>query len=106
MDVRLQRDDYLAAESSIADIACFPWTRVAAGHGVAINTEFPHVAAWMRRISERPSAKIRIDDPREDKARKNDYTEEQFQTLFRPMIDPVNPVTGDCIFPNAKGMNE
>ena len=105
MDLRLQRDDYLAGQFSIADIACFPWTRVAAGHGVDIKAEFPHVAAWMARISGRASAKVRIDDPREDKARKNDYTDEQFQTLFRPMIDPVNPATGGCIYPNAQGMN-
>ena len=84
MDLRLQRDDYLAGEFSIADVACFPWTRVAAGHGVDIKAEFPHVAAWMARISGRPSAKVRISDPREHKASQSDYTEEQFQTLFRP----------------------
>ena len=39
----------------------FPWTRVAAGHGVDIKAEFPHVASWMRRISQRPSAKVRIE---------------------------------------------
>ena len=91
MDVRLQRDDYLAGEFSVADIACFPWTRVAAGHGVDIKADFPHVAAWMGRIGQRPSAKVRIDDPREDKARKNDYTDEQFQTLFRPAPGAAEP---------------
>ena len=59
----------------------------------------------MARISGRASAKVRIDDPREDKARKNDYTDEQFQTLFRPMIDPVYPATGGRIHPYAQGMN-
>ena len=94
LDIRLRRDDYLAGEFSIADIACFPWARVAAGHGVDIEAEFPYVAAWMGRIGERASAKVRISDPREDKARKHDYTPEQFQTLFRPTPDAVNPVTG------------
>jgi GST-like protein len=87
-------DVRLAGEFSIADIACFPWARVAAGHGVHITAEFPHVAAWMARISERPSAKVRITDPREDKAGKHEYTPEQFQTLFRPAPGTVHPVTG------------
>jgi GST-like protein len=105
MDVRLQRDDYLAGEFSIADIACFPWTRVAAGHGVDIKADFPHVAAWMGRISGRPSAKVRIDDPREHEARKHEYTKEQFQTLFRPTFDAVSPAAGSCVLPDAGGMN-
>jgi GSH-dependent disulfide-bond oxidoreductase len=104
MDTRLAKEDYLAGEFSIADIATFPWTRVAAGHGVDIKAEFPNVAAWMGRISERRSAQVRISDPREEKARKNEYTDEQFQTLFRPMHKAVNPTTGGCYFPNAKGM--
>jgi GST-like protein len=102
MEERLQRDDYLAGEFSIADIACFPWTRVAAGHGVDVKADFPRVAAWMDRISSRPSAKVKISDPREDKARKNEYTPEQFQALFRPTIDAVNPDTGGCVFPAPK----
>jgi GST-like protein len=83
MDVRLQRDDYLAGEFSLADIACFPWTRVAAGHGMDPKTDFPHVAAWMGRIGQRPSAKVRITDPRETEAARREYTPEQFATLFR-----------------------
>jgi GST-like protein len=106
MDVRLQRDDYLAGEFSIADIACFPWARVAAGHGVDIQEGFPNVVAWMSRISERPSAKVRISDPREDKASKSDYTGEQFRTLFRPPLDPVDPATGGCYSLGAPGTSQ
>jgi GST-like protein len=83
MDDKLRDVEYLAGEYSIADIACFPWTRVAAGHGTDV-ADFPHVKAWMDRISSRPAAKVRLSDPREDAARKNEYTDEQFQTLFRP----------------------
>jgi GST-like protein len=93
MDARLARDDYLAGEFSIADIACFPWARVAAGHGVAVG-DFPNVAAWVARISERPSAKVRISDPREEQARKGEYSESQFKTLFRPAVDTVNQASG------------
>jgi GST-like protein len=94
MDTRLARDDYLAGEFSIADIASFPWTRVAAGQGVNV-ADFPNVAAWMARISARPSAKVRIDDPREEKARKSEYTEEQFKTLFRPAGEVADHVNGE-----------
>jgi GST-like protein len=104
MDLRLQDADYLAGEFSIADIACFPWTRVAAGHGVDVTAEFPHVAGWMARISARPSAKVRIDDPREDKARRSDYTAEQFQTLFRP-VSEVEPEADACVVLRTEGTN-
>ncbi|MDF3320048.1 glutathione S-transferase N-terminal domain-containing protein [Rhodococcus sp. C3V] len=80
---RLADRDYLAGEYSIADIATFPWTRVAAGHGIDV-ADYPNVKAWADRISARPSAKVRISDPREEKARSHEYSAEQFQTLFRP----------------------
>ena len=83
MDDQLCESDYLAGEFSIADIACFPWARVAAGHGMDVN-DFPNVKAWSERVAGRPTTKVRIDDPREAEAGKNQYTKEQFQTLFRP----------------------
>lgn len=91
LDARLAQEEYLAGEFSIADIACFPWARVAAGHGVEV-ADFPHVAAWMSRVSGRPSAKVRISDPRETTARRNEYTSGQFQTLFR---GPQDSSAGD-----------
>ncbi|MFC9840802.1 glutathione S-transferase family protein [Rhodococcus sp. NPDC127530] len=83
MDDRLRDREYLAGEYSIADIATFPWTRVAAGHGVDVS-DYPNVKAWADRISARPAAKVRISDPREEKARNHVYSAEQFKTLFRP----------------------
>lgn len=102
METRLAKQDYLAGEFSIADIATFPWTRVAAGHGIDIKAKFPHVATWIDRIGQRPSAKVSINDPREEKARKNEYTDEQFQTLFRPMSEAVNPTPVAAISPMPK----
>jgi GSH-dependent disulfide-bond oxidoreductase len=83
METALADRDYLAGEFSIADIACFPWTRVASGHGVDV-AEFPRVHEWGGRIGARPSARVRVTDPREDLAREQRYTDEQFRTLFRP----------------------
>lgn len=82
LEARLRQEDYLAGEFSMADIACFPWVRVAAGHGVNL-ADFPAVSAWAARIAARPSAKVRISDPRDEQARKHEYSAEEFQTLFR-----------------------
>src|SRR5258708_20481493 len=101
MDARLARDDYLAGQFSIADIACFPWTRVAAGHGVDV-AEYPHVAVWMNRISQRRPAKVRIGDPREAKARKSEHPDAQFQPLFPPPAHPGSPASPDRPHPSAQ----
>lgn len=82
LEERLTGRDYLADEFSIADIAAFPWVRVSKGHGVDL-ARFPAVAAWVARIAERPSAKVRLADPRDGKAARNEYTPEQFAALFR-----------------------
>ncbi len=82
LERKLSQENYLAGEFSMADIACFPWVRVAAGHGIDL-ADFPAVSCWVERISARPSAKVRLTDPREGTAAKSEYTPEQFATLFR-----------------------
>ena len=82
LDERLTGRDYLADEFSIADIACFPWVRVAKGHHVDI-TRYPAVAAWSERISARPSAKVQLSDPRDGRTENTTFSAEQFATLMR-----------------------
>jgi GST-like protein len=82
MEARLQRADHLAGELSMADICCFPWVRVARGQGIDIK-EYPAVEAWAERISARPSARVKVADPREARALDHTYTREQFEILFR-----------------------
>jgi GSH-dependent disulfide-bond oxidoreductase len=89
LERRLSEEDYLAGEFSMADIACYPWVRVAGGHGIDL-TGFPAVSRWTERISARPSAKVRIADPRGAKAARSEYTPKQFATLFRS-----GPLTAD-----------
>lgn len=79
---RLADCDYIVGEFSIADVACFPWTRVAAGHGIDVQ-DYPNVQAWMERIGSRHSAKVRIAEPAGG-AVTGEYTPDQFQRLFRP----------------------
>jgi GST-like protein len=96
LETALADRDHLVGEFSIADIACFPWTRVAAGHGVDVAAEFPRVHAWSRRIGARPSAKVRISDPREEQALQHTYSDDQFRTLFRPPTGDDGAIPGSA----------
>jgi GSH-dependent disulfide-bond oxidoreductase len=73
--------EYLVGEYSMADIACFPWTRVARGHGVDL-AEFPAVRAWSDRIRQRPAVNVEIPDHRDEHARNFQYTDDQWKALF------------------------
>jgi glutathione S-transferase/GST-like protein len=54
MDKRLKNSDWLGADYSIADIACFPWSRYPSARGIDL-AEFPSVRAWVERIDARPA---------------------------------------------------
>lgn len=55
MDHRLSDRDYLAGDYSIADMAAWPWV-LPQLQGQDLR-EFPHLAAWMVRVGERPAVK-------------------------------------------------
>ena len=55
MDHRLSDRDYLAGGYSIADMAAWPWV-LPQLQGQDLR-EFPHLAAWMVRVGERPAVK-------------------------------------------------
>lgn len=82
LDERLTDREYLADEFSVADIACFPWVRVHKGHGIDV-ARYPAVAAWSERIAARPSARVRLSDPRDGSTERTSFTADQFSTLFR-----------------------
>lgn len=55
LDRQLARHAYLAGdEYTIADIACFPWTRSWQNQGIDW-AEYPHAKRWFDEISERPA---------------------------------------------------
>jgi GST-like protein len=85
LNTHLANREWIAEEFSIADIACFPWTRVAKGHGVMLD-EFPHVARWSNAIAARPSAKRRPEDDADApfKAPQGGYNNRQWEILFGP----------------------
>lgn len=54
LEHRLDGRDFMCGEYSIADIAAYPWVRIADRFNVAWD-EFPQVKAWIDRISARPA---------------------------------------------------
>jgi GST-like protein len=89
LDSHLADREWIAGDFSIADIACFPWTRVAKGHGVVLE-EFPNVARWSNVIAARPSAKRRPEDDADApfKAPQGGYTNRQWEVLFGKAAQP------------------
>jgi GST-like protein len=83
LNAHLANREWIAGDFSIADIACFPWTRVSKGHGVTLD-EFPHVARWSNAIAARPSAKRRPEDDADApfKAPQGGYNNRQWEILF------------------------
>ncbi len=56
LDGQLAKNDYLAGEYSIADMATYPWI---AGYGFFNYdvAEWPHLKAWLERVGARPAVK-------------------------------------------------
>ena len=62
LDRRLESQEYLAGDYSIADIANWCWARSHAWSGVDI-TPFPNLSRWMTAIAARPGARKGVDVP-------------------------------------------
>jgi GST-like protein len=45
---------FVAGEYSIADMAIYPWVVMHGKQGISLH-EYPHVAAWMKKVGERPA---------------------------------------------------
>ena len=57
MDKRLAKSTYLGGEEfSIADIACWPWTKNPPAYDLDPE-DFPNVKRWIKAIAERPTVK-------------------------------------------------
>lgn len=54
LDRRLEGRDYIASEYSIADIATYPWVKLAALFGQDMDG-FPNLNAWLERVAARPA---------------------------------------------------
>ena len=83
LESQLVGRDYIDDEFSVADIAAFPWVRVAKGQGVNLD-EFPNVKRWCDGVAQRPSArkKLERDDATKQAAKSDYYTDETWNRLF------------------------
>lgn len=54
LNSRLDGQEFIVEDYSIADIACFPWIARHSWHRVNLN-DFPRVKDWYRRIAARPA---------------------------------------------------
>ncbi|MGA2552717.1 MAG: glutathione S-transferase N-terminal domain-containing protein [Burkholderiaceae bacterium] len=83
LDAQLGGREFIDGELSIADLAIFPWVRVAKGQGVDI-VDFPNVRRWCEAIATRPSARKKLDRDETTKlaAKTEYYTDETWNRLF------------------------
>jgi glutathione S-transferase len=54
LDRRLDGRDYIAGDYSIADMASYPWVKLAGLYGQDMG-EFPRLQAWLDRVAARPA---------------------------------------------------
>jgi GST-like protein len=81
MNSHLADHEWFGPEFSIADIALFPWTRTAKGHGVDL-AEFANVKAWSERIASRPSANVKPEVEQERGESAGNYTDEASRKIL------------------------
>jgi GST-like protein len=62
LDRRLERNEYLAGEYSMADIATWPWASRFEWQGIDMN-EFANVKVWYEKIAARPAVHKGYDVP-------------------------------------------
>ncbi|CAE6507723.1 unnamed protein product [Rhizoctonia solani] len=67
LNERLSNRDYLVGSGKgrygLADMNAFPWVKAHRWAGVETMDEYPHVQAWLSRISERVQVKAGVDVP-------------------------------------------
>lgn len=87
LDEQLEERSYLVGnEFSMADIVCFPWTRVLRGVDVDIS-DYPNLSEWSNRIAQRPSAKVKPDSQGHDLKPPTNLDSQSYSKLFG--VDPA-----------------
>lgn len=83
LDRRLKDRDYVAGDYSIADMAIWPW--ILPSHQGQNLEEFPHLAAWLKRVGDRPgvqAGRALGDDLRRDLGSAGKDAEQARKVLF------------------------
>ncbi len=94
LDRRLAGRAHICGDYSVADVAAFPWVRVAKGQGIEIK-RYPQVARWSDSIAARPAAAKRLDrDAAAKAAAKTTYHDDAtWRILFGGKRAPMPPAT-------------
>ncbi len=81
MDRRLGEAEYLGGEYSIADIACFPWTRSYERQGQKLE-DFPNMKRWFEAIAARPAVQRGLEVLADRRRDPSEMDEETRANLF------------------------
>lgn len=83
LEGRLQGREWIVDAFSVADIAAYPWVRVAKGQGVDL-ARYPNVQRWCDAVAARPSAqkKLERDAATREAAKTKYYDDATWKTLF------------------------
>ena len=82
LDRRLADNEWLAgSEYTIADIACFPWTRTHDRQGVDIG-DYPHAARWREAMIERKAVQRGMQVGAEWREDLRDLSDGEWKKLF------------------------
>lgn len=80
LDRRLGEAEFLAGEYSIADIACWPWTRSHDRQGIDF-ADYPNVRRWYEAIEARPATQRGL-ELLKDKVRTGPISKEAREVMF------------------------
>ena len=88
LNKQLRRQDYIAGNYSIADMACYPWIVPHAKQHQNLN-DFPHLKDWFERIASRPAV-IRAYAKGKEISGRPTVTEESKKILFGQTAATIN----------------
>lgn len=92
MEKRLSEAPYLAGDYSIADMASWPWARIA--HKLGQNfDDFPRLKHWIDRINDRPAVQRALkagEELRQQQALSKEQVREAAKHLFGQTANSVN----------------
>ena len=86
LERRLAEREFIVAEYSIADIACWPWVLIAKPLGQSL-AELPHVSRWREMIKQRPAVRAGVDLAK-NLRRSAPPTDEERRILFNQTVEP------------------
>ena len=88
MDNVLEKNEYLAGDYSIADMASFPWVTAYKRYGVDLD-KFTNLRKWFDNIKNRPAVRRGIDVGKESRSFGQNQTPESLKMMFGQTSDSI-----------------